>query len=110
MFAKKRNKLLADKAVVSDFDGMPQGAGLLHAKPASIIEALIMTAREFRRLLVSAREDRKETLQPRRIALELCRKLPQDWPQLFLQPQHPLREKVGQRDFHVAQLQHVGDK
>src|SRR5215472_8356147 len=89
---------------------MTQRAILSNAKPASVVEPLIVPLRQPCRLFLRTRQDREEALQALRVPCELSRKLPQDRPQLLFQAQHSLGKEVGQWDLDPEQLEHMGDE
>ena len=65
---------------------------------------------ERRRGFGVARQEGKELLEPRRVEAEARRELPQEGPQLLLEPQYAGGEEIGERGLYIMQLFEVGDK
>src|SRR5262245_36263235 len=62
------------------------------------------------RLLRITRQQREECVESIGVKQEIRRKLPENRPQLLLQRQQPLREKIRQRDFDFLESLQVGNE
>ena len=71
---------------------------------------MIVMLRQFRGGRAVPRKQREEPVEPFGVEAKTRRELPQERPQLLLQPQHAGGEEIGKRRFDIAQLLQMGDE
>src|ERR1700677_891737 len=109
MASEELNKLLVNKTFMPDLNGVPHGSILTHLKPGTLVEALIVAARQLRRLLSRPGQHGKEKIEPLRLELEVWRQLPENGTELRPELQQALGKKVRQRRFYLSQAAHMSE-
>src|SRR5207237_65470 len=93
-----------ETARMADLDRVPQWPLFFDLGPGAAGEPMVMPLGQGRGGLGVARQQREERIELLFVEAEARRELPEQRPELFLQPQHSLGEKIGERRFDVAQL------
>jgi hypothetical protein len=93
---------------MTNLDGVSQGSILADLKPGTVVQTLIVVARELGRLLSRPGQHGKEKIEALGLELKVSRKLPENGPEFGPKVQQPLGKKVRQRPFDIPQSKHVG--
>ena len=107
---EKLREFFAEEALVAHLESIAEGGAMFGLGPAPVLQSLVMTRCERRRLSRVAREKLEKLSKTLCVVLEIVRKLPEDRAELFGQAQDPRSEEIGEWLLHVAQLFHMRDE
>src|SRR5277367_2717883 len=74
--SEQLNELLVNKTLMANLNGMSQGSILADLKPRTVVQTLIVAARQLGCLLPRPGQHGKEKFEPLRLELEVGRELP----------------------------------
>src|ERR1700761_2042142 len=75
MAPEQLNKLLVDKTLMANLNGVSQGSIPADLEPGALVQALFVVAGQLRRVLSRPRQHGKEKIEPLGLELEVGRKL-----------------------------------
>src|ERR1700677_3603295 len=107
MASEQLNKLLVDEALMANLNGVAHGGIMADLEAGTLIQTLIVVARQLSRLLSRPRQHGKEEIEPLGLKLEVWGQLPENGTEFRAELEQPLGKEVRQRPFDLSQAAHM---